>query len=214
MNGLTWRKYAADQTVVETQNTARSAGAIIKTIEKSGLPIFLFGAIFFISSLGFKILLSPDRFPVRLPDRTVRIGDLVDEEKALRDREARLRETKAMLDQANRSPVLHKVSKIKEDRLAVGDALSRVDEIRRTFIYGGIDPISLPGVEFQGDAGIVVVSGEVRDTGNRSQDILTRFIDGLRNAGLRVSEPEYLQNSDPDGGTRSPFKISIYLKND
>jgi hypothetical protein len=213
MNGLIEPKQSAINTKEATGDSLRPVRVLLPAIEKLGLPVFLFGVVFVLGTLLLRVLITPDRFPVRIGDRVVPVGELEQTEKTLMIRQAELQDTRAKLDQESRSPILHEVAKIRNDILPVGSVLLSVDQVRRSFGSDTTDPISLPGVEMSGGDGKIMISGEVRDLNGRSRDILTRFIDGLRAAGLTVSEPEYLQNTAPDGSSVSPFTISINLKN-
>ncbi|MFA5800317.1 MAG: hypothetical protein WC840_05170 [Candidatus Peribacteraceae bacterium] len=192
----------------------RPPRVLLPALGRLGVPLCVFGAVFLLATVLLTVLLTPDRFPVRLGDRIVRIRDLESEEKALVSRQAELLSAREKLGSESRSPVLHEVMKLKKDILPVGPALLSIDDVRRSFASRDADPISLPQVEVRGEEGKILLSGEARSDSGRSIQLLARFVDSLRASPLfqSVSEPEYKQVNAPDGTTVSPFSLTITLK--
>lgn len=184
---------------------------LIPAIERLGIPVLIFGLVFSVLVGLVMLIATPDRFPVRIGDTVVRIVDLereqervLQETRALKDRQEKLRSD-------DRAPTLHQLRLLSKDVLPVGAALSAVEDVRRSFIVGSIDPIALPSIQYKD--GAVNITGIVRDPGGRSVQLLASFIDALRRIHeiKSVSEPEYTSREKPDGGSESPFAITITL---
>lgn len=187
---------------------------LVSAIRRMGLPLFIFGSIFFLISVALQFIVSPDRFPVRMGDKTVPLIELEEEEKRLRSRQAELLETRARILASSNAPVLLRVERLREDILPVGAALLAVEDMRSSFGTGGADPIALARIDFAEEK--IVLGGDVRDTAGRSIQILASFVDGLRTIPFlsSVSEPEYRADPLDGGGTIAPFSLTLTLRHD
>jgi hypothetical protein len=194
--------------------SSNSIGVLLPALERLGLPLCIFGVVFLCATFFLTVLLTPDRFPVRIGERVIRVQDLESEEKFLASKQAKLLMLRAKLSEESRSSMLHDVEKLKADILPWGRALLSIDEVRRSFATAGSDPISLPVVEVRGAEGKILLGGEVRDASGRSIQLLASFVDGLRKDPLfqSVSEPEYQQVLEPNGTSVSSFSITLLLK--
>jgi hypothetical protein len=189
-----------------------------------GLSFFLFGATFFLLILTVVSLVSPDRFPVRLKDRTIRLADLMEEQEKLSGEHATLLAARSTLDERMQAPTLRQVDSLQRVNQPLGAALLAVDEVRKSFDTSGRSVISLPRVSFDAVSGTLLLGGEVRDAQGRSVQLLASFVDGLRALPViaSVTEPEYRVDPippqavstavAPSGGTVSPFTLSIKLQ--
>lgn len=188
---------------------------LVPALSRLGFPVLLFGGVFLGLTVVLTVLVSPDRFPVRVGDRIVRLSELEAEEKALRVSEATLLKTRASLKTEEKAPVLHQVAKLKATLTPVGRSLLLVDQVRLSFKNASTDPISLPRIHVRTD-GTIVIGGEVRDLGGRSVQLLASFVDGLRDLPTvaSVSEPEYLSAQEKDGTSVSPFTLTLTLNHD
>ncbi|MDD5055156.1 MAG: hypothetical protein PHZ00_02710, partial [Candidatus Peribacteraceae bacterium] len=178
-------------------------------LSRLGLSFFVFGAVFLGLMIGVTALVSPDRFPVHLRDRTVRLADLTAEQEKLTQEHATLLAARATLEERVQAPVLRQVQSLRHGADPLGAALLAIDDVRT-----GLDAaISLPQVSFVAAAGTLKLGGEVRDPQGRSVQLLASFVDGLRALPLvaSVTEPEYRVDPIPSGGTASPFILSITL---
>lgn len=184
---------------------------LLPAIARLGLPVGIFGATFFLIAVVLTMLFSPDRFPVRVGDKTVRLHDLESEEKSLQNKKAELMEERRKILADSDAPVLHQVERLRSAMSPVGAGMLSVEDVRRSFRSPSADPISLPGVSFDGTANALVLHGEVRDTGGRSMQLLATFVDELRAIPDfdSVSEPEYTSEPLPGGGSLSTFTLTL-----
>jgi hypothetical protein len=187
------------------------AAVLLPALSKLGVPVGIFGAAFFVIAVVITLLFSPDRFPVRAGDKTVRLYDLESEERALKSRKAELLETRQKILGSSEATILRQVEKLRADITPVGTVLLGIETVRASFKAAGNDPISIPQVNFDGTH--LTIGGEVRDSSGRSMQVLASFVDELRALGAvtSVSEPEYKTNTLPDGTTVSPFTITLTL---
>lgn len=189
----------------------KSGSVLMPAIARLGVPVGVFGLSFFVITVLLTLLLSPDRFPVRVGDKTVRLYDLETEEKSLKAKQADLLEERQKILADSEAPVLHQVEKLRSSILPVGSAMLSIEDVRRSFRAGTSDPISFPGVMFDATANTLTLVGEVRDAGGRSMQILASLVDELRviAAFESVSEPEYVSELLAGGGTVSRFSITL-----
>lgn len=196
---------------VENVRSPVSGPVLIPAIARLGLPIGIFGIAFLLIALSLTILFSPDRFPVRIGDKTVRLHDLESEGKSLTGQQADLLEQRQKILADSDAPILRQVKKLRSLLLPVGAAMLSIEDVRRSFSTGTTDPISLPGVTFDASKNALSLSGEVQDSSGRSMQILASFVDELRDitAFDSISEPEYVSRQLPDGRTVSPFTLTL-----
>lgn len=189
----------------------KDGAVLVPAIARLGLPVGIFGATFFLIALSLTMLFSPDRFPVRVGDKTVRLHELESEEKGLQNKKAELTEERRRILADSDAPVLHQVERLRSEMSPVGSAMLSVEDVRRSFRSPSADPISLPGVFFDGTANALVLDGEIRDTGGRSMQLLATFVDELRAIPdfVSVSEPEYTSEPLPGGGSLSKFTLTL-----
>ncbi len=201
---------------IKAENIVSGSGrsVLVSTAAKLGVPIGVFGVTFFLIALALTIVFSPDRFPVRVGDKTVRLYELESEEKNLKVRHADLLEERQKILANADAPVLAQIGKLRTLTTPVGSAMLRVDDVRRSFRTPSHDPISLPGVTFDAEARTLTLTGDVRDPGGRSMQILASFIDELREIAIveSVSEPEYTSEPLPLGGTLSHFSVTLRFR--
>lgn len=197
----------------EKTHEASDASVLVPALARLGLSVGVFGATFFVIAIVLTMLFSPDRFPVRVGEKTVRLHELEAEEKRLIAEKADLLEERKKILADTDAPVLHQVQKLRALMPPVGSALLRIEEVRRSFAVGSHDPISLPQISFREQDAAVRISGEVRDVNNASMQILASFVDELRALPSieSVSEPEYTSEPLPEGGTLSRFSITLRL---
>lgn len=181
---------------------------------RMGLPLFIFGSIFFLISLALQSIVSPDRFPVRMGEKTVRLIELYEEEKRLRQQHAEITETRARILASSNAPVLLQVERLREGIFPIGVALLATEDMRRSFDIGDRYPVSISHVDYE--EGAIVIGGDVRDSDGRSIQILASFVDSLRTIPFfsSVSEPEYRADSLEGGGTIAPFSLTLTLRHD
>lgn len=188
-------------------------GVLVPALAKLGMPVLIFGGTFLVIAVALSHLVSPDRFPVRVGDKVVRLVDLESEERALKAAQAELLADRQELLKDADTTVLHRVATLKSSMVSIGSVMMAVDDVRRSFRIGSNDPIAIPSVSFDGTAGTLTLGGTVHDMGGRSIQVLASFVDGLRKVSLikSVSEPEYTSVTADDGSTTSPFTLTITL---
>ncbi len=193
---------------------------LLPALARLGTPVLIFGVVFFLLSLSLTFLVSPDRFPVRMGDKIVRLSELQAEEYALKVHQAELLDERTKILKDSDAPVLTQTMKIRSEFDAVGPLLLEVEKTRKSFVTGDIDPIRIPKVEWNGVTHQLTLGGDVTDPGGRSVSILSAYVDQLRKLPMlqsdsgrtAVSDPSaYVQNPDAAGGTVSPFTIVITL---
>lgn len=190
---------------------------VLCALARLGVPVLIFGVVFFLLSFALTYLVSPDRFPVRVGDRIVRLADLEKEEADLQQKKISLLATREKLLQDSDAPVLTQVAKLRTEGDEVGLLLLDINAVRKTFITGDVDPIRIPHVDYDGEAHVLTLGGDVIDPAGRSVSILSRFVDALREIPSlhstekqTVSDPaEYAQRDLPEGGTISSFALQI-----
>ena len=194
----------------EASNTGSALGS---AVHRFYLSLFIFGACFFVLALVLTKLVSPDRFPVRVGDSIVRLKDLESESARLTEKEQQLMSVRAGLSAEDKAPILTKAKMLQMNFENVGEALLFVEETRKSFTSNTQDPISFPDVEFSSISGAITLIGEVGDKDGRSVQLLASFIDQLRSSPLfeRVSEPEYISRPTAEGGTATPFTLTLTL---
>lgn len=206
----------ADSTPTSPAGEVRSSGVLLPAISHLGLPAAVFGGVFLVLTVVLIALTSPDRFPVRIGDKIVRLSTLEAEAQSLHERETAIQREREALKNESSAPVLHDVLRLREDMYPVGRALLAIDGVRRGFATAAADPISLPTVLISGSGGMITLGGEVRDENGRSMQLLASFVDGLRALPMAktVTEPEYREIGTQDGVSVSPFRITITLLHD
>lgn len=203
----------APEPKMATENTPKlTDSSVVRTIERMGVSVAIFGVVFVLVAIVVTLVVSPDRFPVRLGDSIVRLSELQAEESKLKKLQADLLEERQKLLQDSNVPVLHQVEKLRQDVLPVGSVLLALEDVRKSFKVGTSDPIALPKIEFQSENGKLILGGVVRERSGQSLQILASFVDGLRRIPLleSVTEPEYIQNKE-DEWFVSPFTITLTL---
>lgn len=187
--------------------------ALLAAVQRMAVPVLVFGTVFFGAMLLLRYLASPDRFPVRVGDKVVRLQDLAAEESALRERERALLAERASLDEQMPTPVLHQVATFHKDDVAIVHALNAVEQARAGFALSGDNPVQVTRVWFARQERRLALAGKVADPAGRSMHVLASFVDALRSsrAFANVSEPEYTQQTQPDGIGISPFSLSLSL---
>lgn len=196
----------------EPQDDIRPMQVLLGVMERLGLPVFLFGFLFLILTTALTFVLTPDRFPVRIGDRVVRLIDLKDEQKKLLSEKANLT-AKEIAVPDSRAPVLRQLALLKPRVTSVGTVLLAIDDVRLRFKTDTVDPVSLPQITVNGSGTVITLGGVVKDSGASTMRTLASFVDGLRSipSVLSVSEPEYTEKKDTDGVSLSPFSIVITL---
>lgn len=176
--------------------------------------MLIFGAVFCLMSVALTYVVSPDRFPVKVGENTVRLKDLEDEERRLKAAYAELTEARARLLQSADAPVLRQVETLRSMVVPIGSVLLGIEDVRRGFRIADADPVALSTVRYDGERRSVAIGGDVRDTAGRSMQILASFVDGLRSlpSVASVSEPEYRATPLTGGGTSSPFAVTLILR--
>ncbi len=194
------------------QSSHAPASVLGPAIARLGIPVFLFSVVFLAATLVLRLLLTPDRFPVRIGDRVVRLSDLEQEQKLLMEQRADLTNRQGFVTES-RAPVLHQMRLLAARIPPIGRVLMGAEEARSSFRAGGSDPVSFSQITADGSGATVTLVGDVKNAGDRSMQILASFVDGLRAMPLpvSVSEPEYVQRTHPDGTVSSPFTIHISL---
>lgn len=189
-----------------------STSILLPAVSRLGIPVFLFSIVFLAATLGLRLLLTPDRFPVRIGDHVVRLSALEAEQKALLEQRADLMNQHGVVTES-RAPVLHQMRVLATRIPPIGRVMMGIDDVRAGFAAGGIDPISIVQITANGPGGTVTLHGEVKDAGDRSLQILASFVDGLRAMPfpVSVSEPEYVRRTNADGTISSPFVITVSL---
>lgn len=185
---------------------------LLPAISRLGVPVFLFSVVFLVATIGLRVLLTPDRFPVRIGDHVVRLSALEAEQKALLEQHADLMNQHGVVTES-RAPVLHQMQVLAARIPPIGRVMMGIDDVRAGFAAGGIDPISIVQITADGSGGTVTLHGEVKDAGDRSIQMLASFVDVLRAMPfpVSVSEPEYVRRTNADGTISSPFVITVSL---
>lgn len=191
----------------------KPTSAVFAAIDRMAVPVFVFGLVFAGAMMALMYLASPDRFPVSIGDKVIKLQDLADEEKTLKARENALLDARKELDEQVPTPVLREIQDLRAQNADVGHALKAVEEVRKSFALAGDSPVVLQRVWYNRAEGRLAIAGEVRDPAGRSMHILASFVDNLRSskAFQKVSEPEYQQAQTADGLVTSPFSISLSL---
>ena len=199
--------------VAASSSEARPSHVLLSAIARLGLPLFLFGSAFFLLTIALVLLATPDRFPVHIGDRSVRLSDLESEQKKLLREQVDL-ESRTGSPLESRAPVLHQVAQLRRRSIPVGSVLLEIDVLRASFISGDIDPISLSKIDVFGSGTTIRLTGEVHAQRGQSVQILASFVDGLRAFALvdSVSEPEYTEQPRADGTGSAPFSFLLSLK--
>lgn len=189
--------------------------AMISVFERLGLPLFLFGIVFLGMTIVVTVLLSPDRYPVRIGDRSVRLIDLESEQKELLSKKTDLESQSPSVTQS-KAPVLHLLGLLRPRVQPVGALLRSVNEVRTRFQSGESDPIALPSVLLSASGTMLTIGGEVRSPDRSAMQLLASFVDGLRAIPLvsSVSEPEYSETRGSDGMLSSPFTLTLSLSHE
>lgn len=185
-------------------------GVLLPAIARLGFPLFVFSVMLLGATLGLRLLLTPDRFPVRIGDRVVRLADLEAEQEALLLRKADLLNRHTGITES-RAPVLNQLRQLSRQIPPIGRVLPAIEDVRTSFAAGGTDPVSIAQITIDRSQARIVLTGDVKNAGDRSIQMLASFVDGLRAIPLSVSEPEYVQRQNPDGTTSSPFLITVSL---
>lgn len=201
------------QTEAQTEQSALRSfrGVILPAVSRLGLSVTVFGASFLILILVVTSLIAPDRFPVHLKDRTVRLADLTEEQDRLESEYATLVAARTTLEQRVQAPILKQIDALQKDNMPLGAVLMKIDEVRKSFDVGSQAAIALPQVSFDAGKATLIIGGDVRDPQGRSVQLLASFVDGLRSIPLiqSVTEPEYRSDAIPSGGSVSPFTLSL-----
>ncbi|MEQ1849598.1 MAG: hypothetical protein ABL890_03345 [Candidatus Peribacteraceae bacterium] len=190
---------------------APTKAGFLPVLERLGLPTFLFGIVFLLLTTGVTFLLTPDRFPVHVGGKVIRLADLAAEEQRLQDELDQLNQNREELVKSqDNAPILSQVYARRAEMLPIGTTLLSVESLRSSFRTTTIDPIAIPGVTFDSVTRSLVLRGRVTDPTGGSNHILASFVDGLRTLTTvsTVSEPEYIQEQTPEGMS-TPFTITI-----
>jgi hypothetical protein len=191
----------------------QSQSALSAAVIRMAVPVLVFGTVFFVAMLGLQYLASPDRFPVRVGDKVIKLQDLSNEEATLREREQVLLQERAKMDADMPTPVLHQVATLRSDDVAIVRALNAVEQARAGFAMSGDNPVRVSRVWFSRGERRLAIAGQVADPAGRSVHLLASFVDALRSSKsfASVSEPEYTQQTQSDGIVTSPFSLSLSL---
>ena len=189
-----------------------SASVLLPALADLGISVLLFGVVFLSATAALVVLATPDRFPVRIGDRVVRLSDLESEQKALLSRKVDLQSRRSPATET-RAPVLHQLSLLRSRVLPVGPMLLKIEDVRRSYASGTTDPISLLETDVSGSGTIIRVTGEVKAPTGQSIRTLASFVDALRALPLvfSVSEPEYAEHPLSEDVVISPFSIMLSL---
>ena len=189
-----------------------SASVLLPALADLGISVLLFGVVFLSATVVLVVLATPDRFPVRIGDRVVRLSDLESEQKALLSRKVDLQSRRSPATET-RAPVLHQLSLLRSRVLPVGPTLLKIEDVRRSYASGTTDPISLLETDVSGSGTIIRVTGEVKASTGQSIRTLASFVDALRSLPLvvSVSEPEYAEHPLSNGVVISSFSIILSL---
>jgi len=189
-------------------------GPLLFAIADLGVPIFLFGAVFLVLTIGVTKLLSPDRFPVHIAEKVIRLSDLSAEEARLHaEHDALTVERAELLKSQDTAPVLSMVTARRNALFPIGSVLLSIEALRTSFRTTNLDPITLPTIEYDGAEQTLTLGGFVTDTTGGSNHILSNFVDGLRTLPTitSVSEPEYTQDTSELGVPRTPFILTLHF---
>ncbi len=181
-------------------------------LARLGIPMLVFGVVFCASMVALQVLISPDRFPIRTGEKTVRLRDLSDERQMLLAKQQQLLQDRADLESKTPTPVIEQIEAVMRAQPDIGAALGQIDLARQGFVLGASDPVKIVSTSVRAD-GTIILTGQTEDAGDRSMQVLAAFIDALRKSGgfAGVSEPEYMQTPQEGGGTISPFQISLTI---
>jgi hypothetical protein len=193
-------------------STKPTPSSVAAAVDRMAVPVLVFGMVFALAMGALTYLASPDRFPVRIGDKVVKVQDLADEERALKEREAKLLQARKELDALVPTPVLQEIEGLRAGNTDVGHAFKAVEAARKSFSLADDSPVTVTRTWYSRAEGRLAIGGEVRDPAGRSMHILASFVDNLRESGVfeKVSEPEYVQ-TEADGVVTSPFAISLTL---
>lgn len=178
---------------------------VVEAMKRLGVPLLIFGAVLLVLMGVMSVLLSPDRFPVLIGFKSVKMGDLTAEYTALRAEESALSAEREQLRTLVPTPVLRELSSLRTDDPPLAEAFTEIERIRSSFAQPLHDPIAIDSLRYDRSNGTVTIVGSVRDA--LSIQVLASFVDGLRTSGAfsRVSEPEYRREADDT----SPFTLLL-----
>lgn len=185
---------------------------LLPAMARLGVPVLVFGACFLLLVWAVTFLTSPDRFPVHTGDAIVRLQDLESRVQFLESQKATLEKTRQQLQMTEKAPVLMRVASLRRAIVPLGDVLLSIEEARSSLSHAPNALISLPRMEYAD--GTLTLGGDVRDASGRSMQILAQFVDSLRmiSAVASVSEPEYVTQPRAEGGSVSPFILTLTLR--
>ncbi len=195
------------------QDDSTPGRVLLAAIERLSLPAFLFGVVFLCTMMIVTFILTPDRFPVRIGDRVVRLIDLEAEQGKLLLEKADL-QAKEIDIVGTKTPALYLLASVRPKIVPVGTVLLAIEHVRTRFKTETVDPISFPQISVGGSGTVIKVGGAVRDMGGSTMRTLASFVDQLRAIPMveSVSEPEYSERKDGDGTSISPFSLTIILQ--
>lgn len=172
-----------------------------------GIPLLIFGAVLLVLMVAMSFLLSPDRFPVVIGLKSVKMGELTQEYRSLQEQTHALKEERARLLSLVPTPILHQLSLLRKDTVSIGATFQKIETIRSDFAQPLHDPIQIASINYDSALKTIVLRGTVRDA--LSIQVLASFVDELRNSGsfIKVSEPEYRIESPET----SPFTLTLSL---
>lgn len=194
------------QSADANQQEVSPTSVLVPAMARLGFPVLLFGIVFLLLVWVMTLLTSPDRFPVHTGDTIVRLQDLESRAQLLREQTIALGESRQRLKLEEKAPILTRIRSIRTLVVPLGDVLLSLEDVRRAY------PITLPRIEYR--VGTLLIAGEVRDPSSRSMQMLAQFVDDLRDipSVVSVTEPEYVSHSSSDGGTFSPFILTLTLR--
>jgi hypothetical protein len=198
----------ADRTVPDTSMVP----VLLPAMARLGVPVLVFGVLFLFLVWALTLLTSPDRFPVHTGDAVVRLQDLESRAQLLETQKATLEKTRQQLQTKEKAPVLMQVASLSHATVPLGDVLLSIEEARSSLSHAPNALITLPRMEYVD--GTLILGGDVLDASGRSMQILAEFVDSLRmvSAVVSVSEPEYVTHPRAEGGSVSPFILTLTLR--
>lgn len=185
---------------------------LLPAVADLGVPVFVFGVVFLLLTLGVTALLSPDRFPIKAGSSVIRLSELSAEHTRLvAEQETLTQEREELLKSQDEAPVLSQVSERQKEIFPIGSVLLSVEELRSSFATPNFDPISLPTIDYSADLKTLTLGGLVTDPTGGSSHLLSSFVDGLRSLPnvASVSEPEYIQQTNDQGMPTTPFTLTL-----
>ncbi len=201
----------ADDAVADVAVLPTVRSQLLAAMHRLGLSFSLFGSAFMLLMIGLQFLVTPDRFPVRIGQKVVRLSQLLSERASIQTVQAQLLSKREVAEASVPIPITQKVRDLKKAALPIGRTVASVERVVE-HIRQSSTSIHIESLAYDGKG--LMLSGTIRDADARSIQVLASFVDALRLRSeiAAVSEPEYQQTASPDGGSTSSFVLHLTIR--